>query len=128
MSPNQYLYITVQDVLDRAQKRELGSYEPCSSTPSIACRLFAMYHAMVAEVDKKQILESMAHSDGNCCVLLCTTAFGMGIDIPNIRTINHFGPPADVDDNIQESGRVGRDGIGSNAILYYYLGCLIGKD
>ena len=102
------------------------SYEPCSSTPSIACRLFAMYHARVAEVDKKQILESMVNPDGNCRVLFCTTAFGMGIDVPNIRTVIHFGPPADVDDYFQESGRAGRDGIGSNAILYYYPGCLIG--
>ena len=102
------------------------SYEPYGSTSSIQNRLFAMYHARISEDDKKQILESMVKPSGNCHVVLCTTAFGMGIDVPNIRTVIHFGPPADVDDYFQESGRAGRDGIESNAILYYYPTCLIG--
>ena len=102
------------------------SYKPYGSTPSIQNRLIAMYHARISEDDKKQILESMVKLSGNCHVVLCTTAFGMGRDVPNIRTVIHFGPPADVDDYFQESGRAGRDGIESNAILYYYPTCLIG--
>ncbi len=105
---------------------EEESYEPCGTNPSIASRLFGMYHARVAEDDKKQILESIVDPNGKCRVLFCTTAFGMGIDVANIRTVIHFGPPADVDDYFQESGRGGRDGIESNAILYHYPGCLIG--
>ena len=102
------------------------SYEPCASPPSITARLFAMYHARVGDEDKKDIMKSIMKPNGNCRLLFSTTAFGMGVDAPNIRTVIHFGPPADMDDYFQECGRAGRDGIGSNAILYYYPGCLIG--
>ena len=47
------------------------------------------------------------------------------MDVSNIRTVIHFGPKADIDDYFQESGRAGCDGIESNAILYYYPGCLM---
>ena len=102
------------------------SYEPCGSPPSIASRLFAMYHSQVSEDEKHQIMESIVNPDGNCRVLFSTTAFGMGVDVPNIRKVIHFGSPADIDDYFQESGRAGRDERESNAILYYYPACLIG--
>ena len=44
----------------------------------------------------------------------------MGVDVPNIRTVIYFGPPADMDDYFQECWRAGRDGLESNAILYLY--------
>ena len=52
------------------------------SAPSLGNQLFAMYHAKVNEEDKVQILESMTRPHGNCRVLFCTIAFGMGVDIP----------------------------------------------
>ncbi len=94
------------------------SYEPLGSTPNISNRLFAMYHTRIAEDEKQQIMGSIMTPAGNCRVLFCTTAFGMGVDVSNIRTVIHFGPTADVDDYFQESGRAGRDGIESSAILY----------
>ena len=96
------------------------------SAPSLGNQLFAMYHAKVDEEDKVQILESMTRPHGNCRVLFCTIAFGMGVDIPDIRTVIHFGPSSDVDDYFQESGRGGRDGGKCLAILYTYPGCLFG--
>ena len=95
------------------------------SAPSLGNQLFAMYHAKVDEEDKVQILESMTKPHGNCRVLFCTIAFGMGVDIPDIRTVVHFGPSSD-DDYFQESGRGGRDGGKCLAILYTYPGCLFG--
>lgn len=50
----------------------------------------------------------------------------MGVDIPDIRTVVHYGPPADIEDYLQESGRAGRDNKPSKAVLYIYPGCLIG--
>ena len=96
------------------------SYEPRASPPSVSTRLFAMYHSRVGEDEKQQIMQSILNPHGTCRVLFSTTAFGMGVDVPNIRTVIYFGPPADMDDYFQECGRAGRDGLESNAILYLY--------
>ena len=56
-------------------------------------------------------------------MLFCTTAFGMGVDVRDIRTVIHFGPASDIDDYFQESVRAG---VQSNAVLYLYPGSLFG--
>ena len=102
------------------------SYEPCASPPSVSTRLFAMYHSRIGEDEKQQIVLSILNPHGTCRVLFSTTGFGMGVDVPNIRTVIHYGPPADMDNYFQECGRARCDGLESNAILYPYPGCLIG--
>ena len=103
------------------------SYEPVDSQSHTCNRLFAMFHARIDDENKQAILESMVNPEGKCTVVFSTIAFGMGVDIPNIRTVIHFGPSASVEDYLQESGRPGRDGTLSNAILYHYPGCLLGR-
>ena len=102
------------------------SCEPRASPPSVSTRLFAMYHSQVGEDEKQQIMQSILNPHGTCCVLFSITAFEMGVDVPNIRTVIHFGPTVDMDDYFQECGRARCDGLKSNAILYLYPGCLIG--
>ena len=46
-------------------------------------------------------------------------AFAMGIDVPNIHTVLHWGPPSDLEGYVQESGLGGMDGGTTKAILYY---------
>lgn len=70
------------------------------------------------------MMQSMLNPQGSCRVLFSATAFGMGVNVANIPTVIHFGPPADMVDYFQECGRAGQDGVESNAILYVYSGCL----
>ena len=102
------------------------SYEPVGAPPSILNRVFAMYHARVDNEDKKAILNAFQPVDSVCRILFSTIAFGMGVDIPNVQTVIHYGPSSDIENYFQESGRAGSDGKACKAILFVYPGSLLG--
>ena len=69
-----------------------------------------MFHSGTPESSKQHILNSVSLPDGHVRVLICTIAFGMGIDIKEAIKVIHFGPSQTVESYLQECGRVGRDG------------------
>jgi superfamily II DNA helicase RecQ len=72
----------------------------------------AYYHDAVG---KASMLE--AFMSGSRRVMVATSALGMGVDIPDIRCIVHIDWPFSVLDYAQESGRAGRDGARSEAVM-----------
>jgi len=69
----------------------------------------AAYHADLPKDERNNIQESYKKTDGGYNLIVATSAFGMGIDVPNIRAVVHLGLPATIEDYYQQAGRAGRD-------------------
>jgi len=77
----------------------------------------AAYHAGQRGADRKQTQEGFEADQLD--VIVATTAFGMGIDKPNVRFVLHATVAESLDAYYQEIGRCGRDGEPAQALLCY---------
>ena len=77
------------------------------------------YYGNLDKLDKNETLEDIRF--GNKNVVLATKAFGMGIDVNDIKNVYHFAPTGNLADYVQEIGRAARDPkmIGIAAMDYY---------
>src|SRR6476469_6596257 len=70
--------------------------------------------------DREQLLKRfVGDSRPEVDRIICTSAFGMGLDVPNVRMVIHWQHPSSIEDYLQEFGRAGRDGKPSVAVLLY---------
>ncbi|NML20543.1 RecQ family ATP-dependent DNA helicase [Pseudoflavitalea sp. G-6-1-2] len=75
----------------------------------------ACYHAGLTREERNRRQEAWIKNETRCIV--CTNAFGMGIDKPDVRVVIHADPPDCMENYYQEAGRAGRDGKRSYAVL-----------
>jgi ATP-dependent DNA helicase RecQ len=80
-------------------------------------REIRFYHAGLSREEKKKIEDWFFHNPEG--VLVSTCAYGMGVDKADIRTVIHWDCPPSVEAYLQESGRAGRDGLQSKAVLLW---------
>ncbi|MYF05926.1 MAG: ATP-dependent DNA helicase RecQ, partial [Holophagales bacterium] len=113
----------VAEVLGEEGRRPAIVYAPTrKETESLATRLneefpCGAYHAGLPAAERDRV--QGAFLEGELEAIVATTAFGMGIDKPDIRTVVHTAMPASVEGYYQEIGRAGRDGAQARALLLY---------
>lgn len=78
------------------------------------------YHAGFSAEHRTKIQDGFLKDDLQ--IVVATVAFGMGIDKPNVRGVVHMDMPKNVEGYYQETGRAGRDGLPSKALMLYGLG------
>ncbi len=74
------------------------------------------YHGGLAAPQRREIETQWI--SGNCQFVVCTSAFGMGINKPDCRFVAHYEVPSLIAEYVQEVGRGGRDGQPAQALSF----------
>ena len=97
--------------LTRKRVEELSKYLSDNKIDNV------IYHGGLKNEDK--MCYQKKFSNDECDIIVCTNAFGMGIDIPNIRFVICYDIPQSIEDLSQQIGRAARDGLYAEGIVYF---------
>ena len=92
------------------------STEPKGSPNYVINRVVDLYSHCTHFSVKNKILKQFT-SPSVLRLVVATSAFGMGVDCPDVRQVIHWGVPEDAETYVQESGRAGKDGKPAFALL-----------
>jgi ATP-dependent DNA helicase RecQ len=76
------------------------------------------YHGKLSPAERSGAQKRFMEPKGRM-IMVATSAFGMGIDKPNIRAIVHYHAPGALESYVQEAGRAGRDGNPADCVLLF---------
>jgi ATP-dependent DNA helicase RecQ len=117
------VYSRITDILQKMQGSSIVYCRSRKRTVDIA-RLLHLhgisadyYHAGLDSAERSRKQEAWIKDKVR--TIVCTNAFGMGIDKPNVRLVIHADLPECLENYYQEAGRAGRDGNKSYAVLLY---------
>lgn len=111
------------EVLDPGEGRALVYTGTRAASEELAALIAARglragaYHAGLSDDARRSVQDGFA--SGLLRVIVATTAFGMGVDLPDIRQVVHHHLPGSLEGYYQEAGRGGRDGLPAECILLW---------
>lgn len=86
--------------------------------------LVSAYHAGMEDDDRRAVQDWFSTDLENAARPICvvaTVAFGMGINLPDVRFVVHYGMPSSIEAYHQEIGRAGRDGEPAECVVLYHV-------
>jgi len=92
--------------------------EPPGFADIVELRLLTSFTGVTTSEMREAILHEFSKPDSNLRVVIASSAFGMGVNIPDISRIINWGLPPTLEDLAQQTGRAGRNGLPADAILY----------
>ena len=93
--------------------------EPPGLPNIIELRLITLFTSATTSETREEVLAVFHEKNSILRLIIASSAFGLGVDIPDITRIVNWGLPNTLEELVQETGRAGRDGSPAEAILYF---------
>ncbi len=94
-------------------------HELVGSCQDAVYKLFTQFHANYPKHEREWIVQDLVSGKSKLRLPFVTVAFGIGVDVNNIREVIHIGVPHSIEEYFQEAGRGGRDRLPACSTIYY---------